>query len=130
MNIASRIDPTIPPTNTIIAGSSTDGDRHGLQGPPLIRADFREGVAEQLAACQQLLWARNRLLHQQFKGETLPCRVAGIGGWAASESLMATEVRASAACGRSALPFNMSRQQSLSGQHERRRLHPRAGPDR
>ena len=58
---------------------STDGDRHGLQCPPLIRADVREGVAEQDAACQQLLWARNRLLQQQFKGETLPCRVAGIG---------------------------------------------------
>ena len=49
----------------------------------MVRAGIRqcrEGVVEQLAACQQLLWARNRLLQQQFKGETLPCRVAGIGG--------------------------------------------------
>ena len=84
--VRQLIDQVLPFLVSPLAGDrdvqvvSTDGDRHGLQGPPLIRADVREGVAEQLAACQQLLWARNRLLQQQFKGETLPCRVAGIGG--------------------------------------------------
>ena len=41
---------------------STDGDRHCLQCPPLIRAHVRQGIVEQVAACQQLLWTWNRLL--------------------------------------------------------------------
>ncbi|WP_392348312.1 hypothetical protein [Parasynechococcus sp.] len=78
---------------------STDCDRHGLKCPPLIWANVWEGVVKQVAACQQLLWARNRLRQQQFKGETLPCCVAGIGGWQ-RQSHGLPEVRASAACGR------------------------------
>ena len=86
MLVRQLIDQVLPFLLSPLAGDrdvqlfSTDCDRYGLQCPPLIRADVLEGVAEQLAACQQFLWAWHRLLQKQFKGETLPGRIAGIGG--------------------------------------------------
>ena len=109
-----------------------DRDRQSRQCAPSIRVQACVSVLEKLLPVPELLRPGDGLLHQQFQFQALLDRIFGIWDRPGQGHGRRVEwkVRASATCGMSASPFNMSRQQFLTGQHERRRLHPSAGPER
>ena len=65
-------------------------------------------------------WSRSSSSNRCCSGVT----GSAIGRAWVTDRLVNREVRASAACGRSVSPFNMSRHFFRTGQHERRRFHP------